>query len=86
MGVAHHAERRRAYFLRAIEVCKKWGIPYIDLWERTPLNPSLKCYYDASLSSDENIALGKAYCDGQHLTPVGYGLITPAIESFIASL
>ena len=86
MGLPPHAERRRTYFLRAIEVCKKWVIPYIDLWERTPLNPSLKCYYDASLSSDENIALGKAYCDGQHLTPVGYGLITPAIESFIASL
>ena len=86
MGVAHNAERRRAYFLRAIEVCKKWGIPYIDLWERTPLNPSLKCYYDASLSPEENIDLGKAYNDGQHLTAVGYALVTPAIESFIASL
>ena len=73
-------------FTGALEVCKKWGIPYIDLWERTPLNPSLKCYYNASLSPEENIDLGKAYNDGQHLTAVGYALVTPAIESFIASL
>ncbi len=78
--------RRRHYFLRAIEVCKKWGVPYIDLWERSTLNPSLKCYYDDGLTLEENIAAGKAYKDGQHLTDVGYDIISGAIASFVASL
>ena len=80
------ADRRRKYFIRAIEICKKWGIPYIDLWERSQLNPALKCYYDPSVSYEENVAAGRAYMDGQHLTAVGYQLVTPAIESWIASL
>ena len=77
---------RRAYFLRAIEVCKKWGIPYLDLWERSPLNPSLRCYWDPSMNKEENIAAGKAYFDGQHLTPHGYEMISGAIAEFIKSL
>ena len=77
---------RRYYFLKAIEVCKKWGIPYIDLWERSPLNPKLKCYYDPELTIEENIAEGKAYKDGQHLTDVGYDIVSGGIASFILSL
>lgn len=78
--------RRRSYFLRAIEVCKKWGIPYIDLWESSPLNPALMCYYDPELSIDENTEAGKAYVDGQHLTSVGYDIISSKIQSFVMSL
>lgn len=77
---------RRYYFLRAIDICKKWGVPYLDLWERSTLNPKLKCYYDPDLSIEENEAAGKAYKDGQHLTDAGYDLISPAICAFVRSL
>ena len=77
---------RRFYFLRAIEVCKKWGIPYIDLWESSPINPSLKCYYDPELDIPGNIERGSAYRDGQHLTSIGYDMIANPIYSWIRSL
>lgn len=68
---ANHIHRK--YFDRAVEVCKKWGIPYVDLWNSNPLNPKLST---ASLF----------YTDGQHLTLDGYKRITPQIESFMRSL
>ena len=77
---------RRLFFNRAIEVCKKWGIPYIDLWDGSPLNPKLKCYYDATLDVDANRKEGKAYTDGQHLTSTGYNIIGSKIEAFMRSL
>ena len=55
---------RRHYFNRAIEVCRKWGVPCLNLWDESPLNPSLLCYFDPSLDKDGNAAAGKAYCDG----------------------
>lgn len=78
--------RRRHYFLRAIEICKKWGVPYLDLWDSCPLNPSLKCHYDPTISKEENIKTGKAYLDGQHLTGVGYDIVSDPICSFVFSL
>lgn len=77
---------RRKFFLRAIEVCKKWGIPYIDLWDESPLNPKLKCYYDSTLDSAGNRDAGKAYTDGQHLTAVGYGIVSSKIEAWMRTL
>lgn len=77
---------RRRYFLRVIEVCKKWGIPYIDLWESSPVNPLLPCYYDSSLDVDGNLAAGYAYSDGQHLTAVGYDIVSSAIRAWVCSL
>lgn len=77
----------RIYYNQAIEVCKKWGIPYIDLWYESPLNPNLTVYYDASLGNDGNISDGsKAYVDGQHLTGHGYDLISPKIEAWMRTL
>lgn len=78
--------KRRYYFERAIEVCKKWGVSYIDLWEKSTINPSLKCHYDPDLSVEENIKAGKPVMDGQHLTAVGYDMISSAIEEWIRSL
>lgn len=77
---------RRTYFLRAIEVCRKWGVPYLDLWEKSPLNPMLKCYYDKELDVKGNREAGKAYIDAQHLTAIGYDMISPMIAAFVASL
>ena len=80
------AARRRRYFDRAVEICKKWGIPCLDLWENCQLNPALKCYFDPSVSVEENIAAGRAYMDGQHLTAVGYEFVSTAIESWMRTL
>ena len=78
--------RRRLYFEMAIEMCKKWGIPYIDLWDGSPLNPSIITHYDSSLDATGNREAGKLYYDGQHLTKEGYNFISPMIEAFIKSL
>ncbi len=78
--------KRRKFFLRAIEICKKWGIPYLDLWDGCPLNPSLAAYYNPGLTIEENEAQGYCYIDGQHLTTTGYSVITPKIEAFMQSL
>ena len=78
--------KRRKFFLRAIEICKKWGIPYLDLWESSPLNPSLEAYYDKTLTVDENEAAGKCYVDGQHLTALGYRTITSKISAWMRTL
>ena len=78
--------RRRLYFLRAIEVCKKWGVPYIDLWETAQINPALKCYYDPDLDREANTAAKKAYTDGQHLTALGYDMISNSIGEWIKGL
>lgn len=77
---------RRRYFDRAVEICKKWGIPVIDLWNGNPLNPMLPVHYDRSLDAAGNIAAGKCYTDAQHLTLAGYNKISPQIEAFMRSL
>ena len=78
--------KRRHYFERIIECCKKWGVPYIDLWEGSPVNPRLKCHYDPELDAAGNTAAGKAYIDGQHLTAVGYDIVSDAIEAWMMTL
>lgn len=77
---------RRKFFERAMDVCKKWGISYINLWDNSPLNPKLPCYYNSSLDEQGNRDGGYAYTDGQHLTGIGYDIISPAIESWIRTL
>ena len=88
MGVDDENEihHRRIFFLKIIEICKKWGIPCLDLWESSPMNPKLKVYYDANLTLEENIAAGKAYVDGQHLSKVGYDIISSQIDAWIKTL
>jgi len=84
-GTANQNSRRN-FFLRAIEVCKKWGIPYIDLWDGSPLNPKLKCFYDSSLDAQGNRDAGKSYIDGQHLTATGYAIVSSKIEAWMRTL
>ena len=76
----------RVFFDRAVEICKKWGIPLVDLWNHNPLNPKLSVYYDSSMTADEASEAGKCYTDGQHLTLAGYQRIAPQIEAFMRSL
>ena len=77
----------RVYYNLAIDICKKWVIPYIDLWYESPLNPNLTVYYDPSLGASGNISDGtKCYVDGQHLTEAGYNIIAPKIEAWMRTL
>ena len=79
-------KNRRAYFDLAIEICKKWGIPYLDLWNTCYLNSSLPWMYDPSLDGDANDAQGFMYADSQHLTSHGYDLTADIIDSFLKTL
>lgn len=65
----------RQYFDRAIEICKKWGIPVVDIWNNNPLNPKLPTA--GTFYVEEN---------GQHLTLAGYQRITPQIEAWMRTL
>ena len=77
---------RRAYFERAIEICNKWGIQYINLWDDCYLNPNNPACYDRTKTNDENINGGYLYTDGQHLTEKGYEYISPMIEAWMKTL
>jgi lysophospholipase L1-like esterase len=80
-GYFYDAEnnKRRYYFETIIALCKKWGIPYIDLWEGCYLNP---------MNSKHNGGSDPFYNNGdyQHLTAKGYDYITPMIEKWMETL
>ena len=87
--VAHKmpsSKLRRVFFDRAVEICEKWGIPYLDLWNGAPLNSKLSAHWDKNLDAQGNIDAGKLYTDGQHLTAAGYDVITPKIEAWMKTL
>ena len=69
---------RRAYFETLMILCKKWGISYINLWDKGRLNPALSVFYNDGENS--------YYTDGQHLTAKGYEIITPIIEAWMKTL
>lgn len=78
--------RRRAYFDRAIDICKKWGIPCLDLWNGLYFNWRLAAHWDQSMTSAENEAAGNLYMDGQHLTTTGYAIQSPIIAEWIKTI
>ena len=78
---------RRYYFDRAVEICLKWGIPYIDLWNGCYLNPYLPWFYDNTKTKEENrLENISYYSDGQHLTGRGYDVTADAIDSWLKTL
>lgn len=78
--------RRRAYYETAINICKKWGIPYIDLWANAHINPSLLTMYDNTKTWQQNEAAGSMYADGQHILSKGYDFEASIIENFLKSV
>lgn len=78
---------RRLYFDRAAEICKKWGIPYIDLWNTCYLNPMLPWMFDQTKTkeeiAEENVCF---YVDGQHLSSRGYDFTADIINSWLLTL
>lgn len=85
-GFAPEKNNRRAYFEKAIQICNKWGIPVLNLWDGTPLNPNLDCYYTQGESKEQNETKGNYYIDGQHLTSHGYDWTSGVIENWIKNL
>ena len=69
---------RRAYFETAINICKKWGIAVLNLWDEFPLNPMNPSHY----TQGETLL----YTDGQHLTSNGYEYVYPKIEAWMKTL
>ncbi len=88
MGTLPRSRRkRRLYFDKAVEICKKWGIPYLDLWEGCYLNPALPWMYNSEKTAienhEENVCF---YVDGQHLTRRGYDFTAEIIETWLKTL
>lgn len=77
---------RKQFFTLAMQACEKWGIPYLNLWDGSPLNPLLPSMYNSNLDAQGNREGGYLYTDGQHLTATGYDAITPKIEAFMKTL
>ena len=77
-------ENRRYYFDKAVEICKKWDIPYIDLWNDSELDPNLPEMYDSTKTPEQNMEENTGYyIDGQHLTARGYDVTAEMIEAWL---
>ena len=88
MGTSHSTlYNRRLYFDRAVAVCRKWGIPYVDLWEECHLNPCLPAHYHEKTKGEENRDKNiGCYIDGQHLTARGYDIAADRILKWIGTI
>ena len=86
MGTTSAYANRRAYFQTLMDICKKWGVPYLNLWDECSMNPKLISCYDSSMTDQENIDAGKLYLDGQHPTPLGQSVIAAKIEAWMRTL
>lgn len=76
------ANNRRFFFETAMDICKKWGVSYVNLWDGSTLNPSNPSMYNSDEQNNEDYY----YLDGQHLTAKGYDVITPKIEAWMKTL
>lgn len=77
-GYTAGVNNRRAYFETIINLCNKWGVPVLNLWDECKLNPRIASHY----TQGEDYM----YVDGQHLTSNGYDYITPIIQAWMETL
>ena len=83
MGLkAETSANRYAYFEAAMQICEKWEIPYLNLWDGCNLDPTNPEMYDPNKSTEEN-EQSAMYKDGQHLTAAGYDYTTDIIEAWL---
>jgi lysophospholipase L1-like esterase len=82
MGVTNDytktGNNRRAYFETIIEICHKWGVPVLNLWDECTMNPRIASHYTSGQDY--------LYADGQHPTAKGYDFLTPIIEAWMLTL
>ena len=76
----------KAYTDAIRAVARRWGVPYLDLGEKSTLNPMLPVHYNRELGPVENRNAGYPIIDGQHLSGVGYDMVSPMIDAWILSL
>lgn len=65
---------RNVFFNHVRAVCKKWGIPFLDLW------------YDSHLCQDIPKIRELMYTDNQHLSSLGYDYVSDIIEAWMKTL
>lgn len=82
------ANNYRAYYETAINICKKWGIQVLDLWNNTYLNPkhNWMCDTDNTMTTEEKYAAGFLYADRQHMTSAGYDYEGLIVAEWVKSL
>lgn len=85
-GYTAETNNRRQYFETAMQICKKWGIPVLNLWDECYLNPYLPHMYTNGASWEENQASGNLYADGQHLLSAGYDYTADIINNWLKTL
>ncbi len=88
MGIGWSNFKERAVYLgKCAEVCKKWGIPCLDLWNGCYLNPYLPWMYHSERTPQENADINDGfYTDGQHMTSRGYDLTADIVEKWLLTL
>lgn len=69
---------RRKYYETIITLCKKWGVPVLNLWDGCYLNPQNPSHY----TNGQTLM----YTDGQHLASAGYDYVASVIESWMRTL
>ena len=79
-------QNRKAYYDEAVKICRKWGVPVLNLWEENTLNPYIPNQYNSALSPLENENGGYLYIDGQHPSSHGYDKIYDVIARWIKTL
>lgn len=87
LGFTGYCKNRYDYFGYAKAVCKKWGIPVLNLWDEGQLRPDVISDYDPTYNTIETAtAQGLLYYDGQHLTAYGYDVISQKIAAWMKTL
>ena len=86
VGYTKDTWNRRAYFETIMQICNKWGINFINLWDTCYMNPMLTACFDSTMTAQQNIDNGKMYTDGQHPTPTGYDYLAPMIGAWMKTL
>ena len=92
MGVANKYDPEhnnyRAYYETAIQICKKWGISVLNMWDGTYLNPrhTWMCDTYNTMTPEEKYAAGFLYADRQHLTSAGYDYESTIVNDWVKSL
>lgn len=79
-------QNRKAYYDEAVKICRKWGVPILNLWEENTLNPYIPNQYNSALSPLDNENGGYLYIDGQHPSSHGYDKIYDAIARWLNTL
>lgn len=77
----------KAYFRRAKEICEKWNVPYLDLYDGSVVVDGVEKSYSydiLNVTSGENMYGGLA--SEIHIGSKGYDIISPYIEQWMETL